>query len=423
MKAKNSLFVILAGFFQLVDCGTFYDKKYAIINHATPLSNSNIEDSLNFTQYSVNSNGMAYNCWIPHVELEANSFDITNENTTWFEIEKRHAIDAIKNFNLKYRGNHVKIRNGYWTYMLRFDHDIYQYHQNENIRIENGALKDSFFTDFKLASWTDDDKTLNFNSQPYYNFSPTKDPYSTESDFEMLTMEDGTKYVTQRIGNGEICDLTGLPRAVIIKYLCNDKIETPIITNLNEWKTCEYALDLESNYFCNFTMWTPPKELVNNKVNCYPENDDINKREIEILQFDDVKIEPLINGIFLGRNKLNSNKFFLLLTKDYDIWVEDIEGTTANTENIHRLLTDISLGFQIAIRNKRLSSLSDNSPVVIKWDDRFKLVSKLYDIDRTLMGNFELEQDENGFLVSHFVDYDVPEETNFIDFQRKQLTV
>lgn len=408
---QSVLLTLIANFPELISCGSNYEKKYYVIKHNQPLDNTfgYTEVSSNVTLYSVRADSIDYQCWIPLVEDEKETignFDVDGKQK---EVEKREAIAVIKDFNRKYRDLNVYRRNGYWSYQIRFDYDIRQYHQTDNFG-PSGAIG-APTADFKLAAWTDEESDIGIFGKPSYLITDAKDPYRSESDFEMITSEDGTKYVTQRIGNGEICDLTGLPRSVTIKYLCNDKVHVPIISNVNEWKTCEYSIELESDYFCNHNMWTLPKELISNSVDCYP--DIFQPMLTQVLDLQKISLEPLIGGVFLGREKKNKNKFSLLLTKDYKIKDEASESDEENSSNYRRLLMDISMGFQNLIRNLRLPRGSVLTPM--KWNDSFKLITELYDIDRSYVGNIQLEQDENGFIVSFFTEDSVPESSNFIE--------
>ena len=403
---QKVLLALILNYPQLTSCGTNYDKNYLVIKHneASDFLGYS-EDHSNSTLYKVRADNIDYKCWIPFVlddEETARKHDMDNIQT---ELKKREAISVIKNFNFQWRDRFVSRNGGYWSYQLRFDYDIRQYH-DMGARRENG---EPMTVDFKLAAWTDHDQDISLFSKPSYQMTDEKNPYKSELDFEMRTSEDGKKYVTQRIANGEICDLTGLPRSVTINYLCNDKVTVPTIRNVHEWKTCEYSLELESDYFCGHDMWTLPKELISNNVDCYPDMfQGIVSRTFDL---EKMSLKPLTGGIFMGWEGENAVKFNLILTKNYRIKDEDSEDDETNNSHYHHLLMDISLGFQTLIRNVQLWRGSER----IKWNTIFKLVTELYDIDRSYVGNIQLEQDENGYIVSSFTDEQVPEQSNFVD--------
>lgn len=403
---QRVLLALIFNFPQLISCGTNYDKNYYVIKHNEPLDILGYsEENSNSTLYKVKADNIDYKCWIPFVEDEEETARDYDMDSIQMELEKRKAISAIKDFNFQFRNRSVSRNGGYWSYQIRFDYDVRQYHEMRTV----GANNEPMTVDFKLAAWTDYDQDIALFGKPSYQMTDEKNPYKYELDFEMRTSEDGRKYVTQRIANGEICDLTGLPRSVTIKYLCNDKVTVPIIRNVHEWKTCEYSIELESDYFCAHDMWTLPKELINNSVDCYPDIfEGIVRRGFD---FEKIFLEPLARGIFMGRERENSLRFILVLTKNYKIKDEDSEDDEMNSSNYHHLLMDMSLGFQNLIRNVRLWRGSER----IKWNSAFKLIAELYDIDRSYVGNIQLEQDENGFIVSSFTDDPVPEQSNFVD--------
>lgn len=421
------LFSILSSFLNLSSGGSVYDKKFNV--NKNPINLVNSINTSNHTLYSIKSGQINYQCWIPNIndddlinekdgnELIENEESINNK----LILEKNQAINAIKEFNKQNRNKFIKKKNGYWTYIIRYDHDIHQVHQVDNLNNANEQhlVNEMVLSDYKLASWTNDDTTLGFSSIPYYENEKYKDPYKTESDFELIKTEDGLKYVTQRISNGEICDLTGLPRSVTIKYMCNEKIKSPVIRSIHEWKTCEYAIELDSNFFCDFEMWTPPKELISNDINCFQDLDNSQfTKKNDIVNLQKMLIEPLISGIFYLKELDNENKFSLIVTKDYELWNNDIEGIKINESNFEKLIMDISLGFQNFIRNRRLGHKTEKGIEVVKVNDIFSFITNVYNFDKTLIGKIMLEQDENGFIVSFFSDEEVPEETNFLMFKK-----
>jgi hypothetical protein len=406
---RTALFITLVHFPYLISCGQAFDQKYYVIRHDHKLDFDSIQtNETDFIPYKLPFDSIDYQCFIPINGFDESIEKNRNMNITELEIEKNLATDIIKNFNFNLRDESVIKERGYWSYAVRFDHDIHQFHRDMT---ENGP---GALFDYKLAAWSDNDDTNTFESIPYYKDERHyKDPYSFKSDFEMIKLEDGTKYVSQRISNGEICDLTGLPRSTTINYFCNDKHKAPFIKEVHEWRTCEYIIDLESNEFCGHSMWTPPKTLVNNHIDCFPttiSDEPINK----ILDSQDLKLDPLTNGMFLAK-KGDSLKFSLLLVKNYDLWSVGSEEYPSHFQN---LLMDLSLGFQRYIKNKKLMVASKDTFVVLSLVNPFKIIFEVYDIDKSYIGNIKLDQDENGFIVASFVDDDVPEEGNlYLEFE------
>ena len=357
----------------------------------------------NPTIYNVHSSGEEYTCQIPS-NVHFTSSEIESlKSSSEMKLEKDNAIEVIKEFNLQHRNNTAFKEIGYWKYLVRFDHDIQQFHTD----IYDGIMR---VDNYKLAAWSDNDDNDSFDSIPYYKDDNSKNPYLSTSDFELITSDDGTKYVSQRIGNGEICDITGRRRVTTINYYCSEQDINPHIRNIHEWRTCEYIFDIESIYFCSFDMWTEPKTSSNNVISCDLKVEDEIDEEIRTNPSISIgsaknKLEPLSPGIFLLKNTTNS-KFDLLLTRNYNLW----ENETQN-EGFQKLLTDISLGFQRYIKNLRLT-ITESEVKVVKLTDPIKIIFDVYDIDRSLIGDVVLEQDENGFIVSYFTDEESPIDTN-----------
>ena len=379
--------------------GSYYDRKFYVdrynqIGDVAEHEEKAESQSSNTTMYTLKAGGIEHTCQIPLIADDNLIGQDPALNVTELRNQKQEAVQIIKAFNYLNRENFVEKVTTYWTYIVRFDHDIHQLHSDP---IEEGRAR---LSNFKLAAWSDNDDTVILDSMPYYKESHPSDPYEHMSDFELIKSEDGNRYVSQRIGNGEICDLTGMPRTTTINYRCNVNRYTPTIVSVNEWRTCEYVLDLESSFFCGNEIWSAPCALTNNEIECFVKDQETATGKYISLQ--KRKISSLSSGLMLAKEEDNESKFSLLLTKRYDLW----ESNQNQDGEFQRLLTDISLGFQKYIRNLRMFPVTISTP--------FQMIFDVYDTDRLLIGNVMLEQNTNGFLVSYFTDDPVPEKSNFL---------
>lgn len=403
--------VLLLSLLLLSSCGLgkstrSYDKKYQIYRHLNKANETFIQnacDTLSFKCYSLYVDQLEYHCLIPLVNDTLETEKVEAKDAAQLEAEKDQAIEVIRNFNLEMRGKVALKPAGYWYYAVRFDHDIHQYH------VGASGLPDY---NYKLAAWSNNDPSISFDSKPYYKEPEAEDPYAIKSNFEVIETEDKTKYVSQRISNGETCDLTGLPRTTTINYFCNVNLKSPLIVSVNEWRTCEYIIDLQSSYFCDYDMWMPPKTLMNHHIDCYP-NTDTFETLGEKIDIHGLVLDPLTEGVFLGRRG-ESRRFVVLLTKDYNLW--NVNGIDQDIQFEH-LLSDIASGFQKYTRNLKLSTYIDDISTIVLLDDTFKLGFETYDGSGSYIGNIMVEHDRNGYFVSYFTDEDIPEESNWLEYE------
>lgn len=417
--------LILAYLTQVVLCQKLCDKKYFVVQHENPLDPATfdkIKQSSNFSTYSLSYNYENFKCYIPEIDDTQLLVDNISSDASTLKQEKDQAIDIIRNFNYAYRNTSTVTEAGYWKYVLNFDYSILQVHSEHS---ENGSIM--VMDQYLLASWANND-TNSLDAFSFFLEKSTSDPYLMTSDFELITLDDGTKSVTQRVGNGEICDLTGRPRSTIINYKCNENNKHPILTNIHEWRTCQYLMDLESNFFCNYSMWTPPQSAVNNDINCYPMMEDFaavmesdmvseNRNYVsnavgpfhERLNIKNMKLNPLGIGLFFATHG-NSYKFDILLTKDYNLWRDD------SGNSFRKLLYDITAGIQKSMKHMKLTvRASDGLLRVLTFKTEFKIAFDVYDKDLAFAGTVQIENDLNGALVSKFDMINIPDNTNCLE--------
>lgn len=391
--------LILLGLGQHAVCAKLFDTKYVVIHHENPIDAERTEmyrHSSNYTDYSVTFDQFVYKCHIPLIENNENPFRNVHNDPNTLKQEKEQAIAAIRSFHQMHRNTSVSIDSGYWKYMLRFDHDILQLHSEPNA---DGTI---FISHFKLASWSDNDDPLSLDTLPYFMDKGASDPYEFESDFELINSDHGTKYVTQRVGNGEICDLTGFPRSTIINYRCNEKAVFPVLKNIHEWRTCDYIVDLEASYFCRMPMWSSAKSALNN-IDCFPNVEDPDIIYHDKLSLQGSDLEPLKEGIFFVKNRINPHKLDILLTKNYSGKLEE-------------LLNDITEGIHKKIKSKRFVLWEDGKLLYVpSITTEFTVGYDIYDNDLSFLGTVQIENDITGRTISKLAHLELPESSNCLN--------
>lgn len=96
-----------------------------------------------------------------------------------------------------------------------------------------------------LAQFDGDPKT----STSYYQLGRIKTSIK-EREFQLL-YDDFGYYVSELVGSGDICDLTGHPRVVEIQYICRRAAGPASIQWVREIKTCHYEIQVAIPELCS----------------------------------------------------------------------------------------------------------------------------------------------------------------------------
>eukprot|EP01135_Chromosphaera_perkinsii_P001077 Nk52_evm27s158 gene=Nk52_evmTU27s158 len=139
---------------------------------------------------------------------------------------------------------------GYWTYeFCRRKSTLTQYHEEVALD-EKGAVKGQI----RSAEYILGKRQVNATSGK----APTMAIRSGElSPGETGVMDRGSELIVpfyvERFVDGTVCDLTGNPREVDVRYICNeayDKKGSSYILNFKEQSTCKYLVVVETGIVC-----------------------------------------------------------------------------------------------------------------------------------------------------------------------------
>uniref|UniRef100_A0A4W3GW27 Endoplasmic reticulum lectin n=1 Tax=Callorhinchus milii TaxID=7868 RepID=A0A4W3GW27_CALMI len=118
---------------------------------------------------------------------------------------------------------------GWWKYEFCYGKHVQQYHEDK------GAGKSIIV----VGTWNKEDHNM---------WSKKNSPRSYQ------WMEDGeqkVRVVSHFYGNGDLCDLTGKPRQVVVKLKCKESESPHAVTiYMLEPQTCQYILGVESPVIC-----------------------------------------------------------------------------------------------------------------------------------------------------------------------------
>ncbi|GMM58378.1 Yos9 protein [Maudiozyma humilis] len=122
--------------------------------------------------------------------------------------------------------------NGFWTYRYCPGNDLIQLHND-----------------------TSDPQTL------IYTLGKSK-PDVEDREFQLLYNDVGY-YVSEIVGMGDICDVTGTPRLVEVQYVCGDAHGGATIQWIRETKTCQYELQITVPQLCALELLSKNEDKKN----------------------------------------------------------------------------------------------------------------------------------------------------------------
>lgn len=339
-----------------------------------------------------------YNCVIPETPKGRQIDAVKILSPYELEVQKKEAISLIGDFNTYWRQRPiVSLHHGYWDYTLVINEFLFQNHFEDVQGISDENKQ------------TESYKSL---AASYSLFQVQRE--SVESDFELITLDSGLKYVTQNIEGGQECDLTGLPRSTIIKYLCNPDADSPILSKVEEWRTCAYMATLESDWFCSnnsSSAWSQETSNEELEVKCVLYDDPTENDGWEFtppLNLWKYKYSPLAMGVFFGHSKEKNDVDVMLLNKEFYLHDATLDEFGRN-DKWDSFLQMIGAGFGKLIKSELLRDPSDL--FAVSTNDIVSFTLPLYDLNRMIIGSVLIEQVE-GNIVAYM--------TNAISFDYEQ---
>ncbi|GMG37404.1 unnamed protein product [Ambrosiozyma monospora] len=360
------------------------------------------------------------------------SLDDNDNLTNAPELEKRNAIDTVKGFSVRreYSPNPsdhcIDLIEGYWAYRYCYQHELLQFHYDQEKLMKTGILTPHPEVPvYRLAS-------MNGASA-----------YDKASEFELVKTKDGSKYLTQLVGNGSICDLTGQPRLTTIHYKCDPEFHKPKMDSIEELQTCQYKVAITSAEFCGNPSFRPMRDMTTANVSCYPirEEDDSGSGSqlpdefkdekpmvLEPLDLNAISLLPIGYGIFIGTYKNNElppeqltrNPFkkegdevpptnFLLSHKQvhYEVVVDDNLDLDKEIEQRRQVLDDISKAFSMFINSNRMATPPQiKKKRAVNFSDRFVYTTSLFGLSLEFAGQVVISSEGDGSITAYFGELD-----------------
>lgn len=280
---------------------------------------------------------------------------------------------------------------GYFMYSLCYGNEITQFHpaqvqSNPEVPIPEEGTDQYILGRFNKA---DQDQKADVVKERF--------------DVTVQSSDAGTKYLSQRLGGGTICDLTGFERNIEIQYYCNHKVPNDMIAWIKEVKTCSYEVLVYSPRLCTEMAFATPKEHDVHSIMCRLVVSDQDLNEIKYL-FEQEKLQ-------LPSNTATSDTDGSSLSEDEN--GTDIQDAGGTEDNNIQSQEEIYYKSNQEMDEVEIISENHNSEVFIQSDSINYITNNNED-----KGN-EVQQDKNFDTPSTKVDESrdrEPTDKNLIDY-------
>ncbi|KAL2148908.1 hypothetical protein VTH82DRAFT_1594 [Thermothelomyces myriococcoides] len=156
--------------------------------------------------------------------------------------------------------------SGWWSYSFCYGKNVIQFH----------ALPGSKPTDPPVPDGSNQEYVLGRVQHNAPSGSSTDgaegegQPKTLPPPNSQLQVKGDQRYLSQRLEDGTVCDLTGRPRTIEIQYHCSPGATTDRIGWVKEVTTCTYLMVVYTPRLCSDVAFLPPKESRAHPIRCRP---------------------------------------------------------------------------------------------------------------------------------------------------------
>lgn len=314
------------------------------------------------------------------------------------------------------------LHSEYWTYGYCFGDKVVQFHENFQVYQTTGKHIPEYpnyifvLGQFPGSSTTNPPMIKNHSNEKSRvlnvdDFSIIDDPLST-----VVPPQKSQKALKHVLTDGELCDLTQLPRSVEIIYRCDPHVDFNIgIISLQEMKTCEYQMIINMRSLCQFPEFTPSQDeekafdIVCNPVSVEGKSisnlsdlvvvksavDENNHNplnfplpKVKYIDVNDFNIQPAGTGFYWGRSKS-----FDISSDLYD--KRSILVYNGDERNPHELIAKIARMFSNSMELKIYAPDANDRFKLASWSDSFIAYYELYDFTGNLLNLVKIIRDGN----------------------------
>jgi protein OS-9 len=155
--------------------------------------------------------------------------------------------------------------SGWWSYSFCYGKSVVQYHALPGTKATDPPVKDEHNQEYVLGRVqhkTRDSKTAADNSEQDGQTKSLAPPNA------QLQVKGDQRYLSQRLEDGTVCDLTGRPRTIEIQYHCSPGATADRIGWVKEVTTCTYMMVVYTPRLCTDVAFQPPKETRAHPIRC-----------------------------------------------------------------------------------------------------------------------------------------------------------
>ncbi|XP_010533104.1 PREDICTED: protein OS-9 homolog [Tarenaya hassleriana] len=186
-------------------------------------------------------NGRKHLCYLPKDEEAMSGWTSSRENVSSviMEAEKQVKLKTPDELLQPLSGKCLLRQEGWWSYEFCHQRWVRQLHIEDDNKISQEFILGNF----------DADTTAAFNEN-LSEASTMKDPRSSDA---------SQRYHSHLFTNGTICDLTGKPREIEVRFVCAET--RAMVTSITELSTCKYALTVQCPTLCKHPMFQQEKPV------------------------------------------------------------------------------------------------------------------------------------------------------------------
>ena len=325
--------------------------------------------------------GQDTQCFVPNPKLKLGTGDSEQDKNLLENTLVDTLDEAVHLLSDVLDGYCILYRNGFWTYRYCPGNEIVQLHNDSS-----------------------DPQTLS------YILGRAK-PELDRREFQLLYNELGY-YVSEIVGMGDICDVTGAHRLVEVQYVCGETHGIANIQWIRETKICQYEMQISVPELCNLELLSKNEDKKTaNHLQCVRYDTQYENNENNIID-----LLARYDPIFLG--------YGIYFLQSLDSHKRDTLMYTQNNltgEIPKEIFGKFGKAFNRMINQKMLIAPDGN---IVSNGDVFTWMSEIFDISGkmiskisihvTALGKAELQIDNEMIL---------NEPNNFISYENKKANL
>jgi protein OS-9 len=157
-------------------------------------------------------------------------------------------------------GQCLYFMSGWWSYSFCYGKTVVQFHAVAS-RPGEAPTPEENSLEYVLGKTQEPSDTT-------ANHDQDGEPKSLPPPNGQLQVKGDQRYLSQRLEDGTLCDLTGRPRTIEIQYHCSPGTTADRIGWVKEVTTCTYLMVVYTPRLCSDVAFHPPKETRAHPIRC-----------------------------------------------------------------------------------------------------------------------------------------------------------